>query len=161
ERSQGRAGVRAVGVLGNDTYDKLLVLQALREGFPKAVFFTADLDARMVDADVIKWTRNVVVASAYGLTLNPDIQGTAPPFRDTYQTGLYLATLVALDPLTQALRSSDVEKSFASPQLFEIGRTRPVALPSGVDKVCPAGADKPCPSGADKPCDDGERISTA
>src|SRR4030095_1210903 len=91
ERSNGRTG-SAIGVLGNDTYDKIVVLQALRDGFPKAVFFTADLDARMVDADVKKWTRNLVVASAYGLTLNPAIQDAAPPFRDSYQTGLYLAT---------------------------------------------------------------------
>ena len=134
ERSNGRT-VRAIGVLGNDTYDKILVLQALRDGFPKAVFFTADLDARMVDADVIKWTRNLVVASAYGLTLNPAIQGAAPPFRDSYQTGLYLATLVALDPDTQARRTKDFANSF-TPQMFEIGRTRVVALSPAAHAPC-------------------------
>jgi hypothetical protein len=137
ERSDGRT-VRAIGVLGNDTYDKILVLQALRDGFPKAVFFTADLDARMVDADVNKWTRNLVVASAYGLTLNPDIQGAAPPFRDSYQTGLYLATLVALDPDAQSRRTGNFANWF-TPQMFEIGRTRAVALSPAAHAPCVKG----------------------
>src|SRR5262249_59930404 len=40
--------VRAIGVLGSDVYDKSLVLRAFRREFPKAVFFTTDLDARML-----------------------------------------------------------------------------------------------------------------
>ena len=47
KRQAGSHGVTAIGVLGSDTYDKLLVLDALREHFPRAVFFTADLDARL------------------------------------------------------------------------------------------------------------------
>ena len=38
-------GIEAVGVLGSDVYDKLLVLQALRPLLPNAWFFTTDLDA--------------------------------------------------------------------------------------------------------------------
>ena len=96
EKQAGRNGVRAVSVLGSDTYDKLLVLDALRDRFPKAIFFTTDLDARLLGREVIRSTRNLIVASAYGLTLNPGIQGATPPFRSTYQTGMYLSTLVAL-----------------------------------------------------------------
>ena len=104
ERREGRKGVRAIGVLGNDVYDRILVLEALRDRFfPRSIFFTNDLDARMMGADVTKWTRNLIVASAYGLTLNPGIQGSAPPFRDTYQSGLYLSTLVALNERALAL----------------------------------------------------------
>ncbi len=38
--------LRAVGVLGSDVYDKLLVLEALHDLLPDVVFFTTDLDAR-------------------------------------------------------------------------------------------------------------------
>ena len=34
-------------MLGSDVYDKLLILQALRPAFPRAVFFTTDLNARL------------------------------------------------------------------------------------------------------------------
>lgn len=136
EHRAGRAGIRAVGVLGNDLYDKILVMEALREQFRDAIFFTADLDARLIGAEVTKWTRNLVVASSYGLTLNPAIQGSAPPFRDTYQTGLYLSTLVALDRRTQQLKDANFDDWFKKPRLFEIGRTRAIPLPAGVPEKC-------------------------
>src|SRR4029077_1791495 len=41
-----RAGIRAIGILGSDVYDRLLALQALRPRFPGAIFFTTALDAR-------------------------------------------------------------------------------------------------------------------
>ena len=138
ERGDQRAGVRAIGILGYDPYDRMLVLEALRGRFPRAVFFTADLDARMMGGDVTKWTRNLVVASAYGLTLNPGIQRSAPPFRDTYQSGTYLSTLVALDPRMQALGNGHFREWFGSPRLFEIGRTRAVALSAGASTSCSA-----------------------
>jgi hypothetical protein len=37
--------IKAIGVLGSDIYDKLLVLQAVYDLFPGAIFFTTDLDA--------------------------------------------------------------------------------------------------------------------
>jgi hypothetical protein len=128
KRQEGSRGVTAIGVLGNDTYDKLLVLDALREHFPRAVFFTADLDARLLGREAHRSTRNLVVASAYGLKLHRDLQGTAPPFRDTYQTGIYLATRVAMDSDAQKLSTADFQEWFAQPRLFEIGRTHAVAL---------------------------------
>ena len=36
--------VSAIGVVGSDVYDKLLVLRALKPYFPDCVFFTTDLD---------------------------------------------------------------------------------------------------------------------
>ena len=138
EKREGRDGVRAIGVLGSDAYDKLLVLDALRDRFPRAVFFAADLDARLIGGGGVRSTRNLVVASAYGLSLNPGIQGGAPPFRDTYQTGTYLATLVALDPETKGLPAKEFEPWFKEPQLFEIGRTYAVPLSKGAEEECGA-----------------------
>jgi hypothetical protein len=136
EKQAGRHGVRAIGVLGHDVYDKILVLDALRDRFPKAVFFAADLDARLFGRKGLRSTRNLIVASSYGLTLNPGIQGAVPPFRDTYQSGMYLSTLVALNPVVQRLSPADVASWFETPQLFEIGRTRAVPLSKGPDADC-------------------------
>jgi hypothetical protein len=136
EKQAGRNGVRAVGVLGNDVYDKILVLDALRDRFPKAVFFAADLDARLFGRQALRSTRNLIVASSYGLIFNPGMQGAVPPFRDTYQSGMYLSTRVALNHVVQQQSPADVSSWFAAPQLFEIGRTRAVPLSRGFVKDC-------------------------
>ena len=114
--------IRAIGVLGSDLYDKLLTLQALRPRFPNAIFFTTDLDARLWHPNQLKWTRNMVVASSFGLELKPELQQDIPPFRDSYQTAEYLGCLSAL-----GLVSTDKLKCI-SPRLFEIGRNGPVDL---------------------------------
>src|SRR5262249_55579213 len=88
--------IAAIGVLGSDVYDKLLVLQALRPRFPDAIFFTTDLDAVLVHPTQVQWTRNVVIASAFGLRLTESLQQAIPPFRDSYQTATFMATLGAL-----------------------------------------------------------------
>ena len=116
------AQIRAIGILGSDLYDKLLTLQALRPRFPNAIFFTTDLDARLWHPNQLKWTRNMVVASSFGLELKPDLQQDIPPFRDSYQTAEYLGCLSAL-----GLVSPD-ELKCISPRLFEIGRNGPVDL---------------------------------
>ena len=116
------AQIRAIGVLGSDLYDKLLTLQALRPRFPNAIFFTTDLDARLWHPNQLKWTRNMVVASSFGLELQPELQQDIPPFRDSYQTAEYLSCLSAL-----GLVSPD-ELKCISPRLFEIGRNGPVDL---------------------------------
>jgi len=144
ERKAGRHGVTAIGVLGNDAYDKILVLDALRDRFPKAVFFAADLDARLLGGGSIRSTRNLVVASGFGLSLQPDLQGRTPPFRDTYETGTYLSTLVALDSKASALKTPDFADWFSTPRMFEIGRTRPANL-------IPAPADRPKAGSCESP----------
>jgi hypothetical protein len=88
--------VAAIGILGSDAYDALLILQAMRSRFPGAVFFTTDLDSRLVYADDYRWTRNLVTASHYGLELYGMLQRDVPPFRSSYQTAAYLATLQAV-----------------------------------------------------------------
>ena len=156
EKGQGRPGVRAIGVLGSDVYDKLLVLQALRPMFPDAIFFTTDMDARLTHPDQNAWARNLVVASHYGLTLHPGLQRDVPPFRDGYQTAAFLGTQMALAREQKAPRQEVVNewlagsfaraaaeppgegsfdydaavrpRAFAGKKLFEIGRTRAVEL---------------------------------
>ena len=88
--------IAAVGILGSDAYDALLILQALRDRFPRAVFFTIDLDSRLVYADEYHWTRNLVIASHYGLELYEQLQRDVPPFRSSYQTAAYFAILQAV-----------------------------------------------------------------
>lgn len=114
--------IRAIGVMGTDLYDKLLVLQALRPRFPNAIFFTTDLDARLWHPNQLKWTRNLVVASSFGLELQQELQQDIPPFRDSYQTAEYLGCLSALGVV------SPEELKCISPRLFEIGRNGAVDL---------------------------------
>ena len=106
-----------IGVLGADVYDKLLVLQALRERLPTATFFSTDLDARMADPDVYGWTRNLIVGSSYGLTVEGQ-RGAG--FRDSYQTALYRGVRLALD--------KKYKETTPPPRVFEIGRTGPVDI---------------------------------
>ena len=115
---------RAIGVLGSDVYDKLLILQALRERFRRAVFFTTDLDARLLHPDEFPWARNLIVASSFGLTLNEDLQSHIPPFRGTYQTATYLACLAALKycELPDNLVEQRAHLHKLSPRVFEVGR---------------------------------------
>ena len=108
---------RAIGVLGSDVYDKLLLVQALRKRFPEAIFFTTDLDARLMHPSQLRWTRTMIVASSFGLRLRDDLQGDIPPFRDTYQTAYFLAAQAAVD--NYRLLPFDLE-----PQVFEIGQKR-------------------------------------
>ncbi|EAR20442.1 hypothetical protein [Nitrococcus mobilis] len=145
--------LQAIGVLGSDVYDKLLLLQALKKRFPRAIFFTTDLDARLAHPAEYEWTRNLIVASGFGLKLSPALQGDIPPFRDGYQTSLfYAASQLALDPptsiqtrnitqrpeerLQQHPQPTDrppdpktiVELIAHSPRIFEIGRSGPIDL---------------------------------
>lgn len=107
-----RLEVKAIGVLGSDPYDTLLILQALREHFPRALYFTTDLDARLVYSKEFKWTRNVVTVSHFGLELDGYLHRDIPPFRSSYQTSAFLATLQAvghLKPLAQCPPPLNVE----------------------------------------------------
>ena len=132
--------VVAVGVLGSDLYDKLVVLRLLRQEFPGACFFTTDLDARMFHPNEYPYTKNLVVASHFGLELHPNIQRDVPAFRDSYQTSVFMASLLALndprleqrlpcprDPwgLREEYRGWDNDPELhLRPLVFEIGRYR-------------------------------------
>ncbi|MDD5266572.1 MAG: hypothetical protein PHO08_05510 [Methylococcales bacterium] len=96
-KDQGdKKGVSAIGVLGSDVHDKLLILEALRQYFPHKLFFTTDLDAAYFHPAKWRQTHNLLVASAFDLKLRPELQGDIPPFRDSYQTAFFLAAQLAL-----------------------------------------------------------------
>jgi len=109
--------LRAIGILGSDVYDKLLILRALRPSFPGVIFFTTDLDARLLHPDEQKWARNLIVGSSFGLQLSDDLQGRIPPFRGSYQTSDFFATLSTLEH--QRIRVG----ARGRPQVYEIGRS--------------------------------------
>jgi len=152
-------GLRAIGVLGSDVHDKLLVLQALQPQFPNAIFFTTDLDARFLHPREKAWTRNLIVASHFNLHLSEIMQPEMPSFRDSYQTSAFLATRLAMDDAQRALTAPAGKASppeavatsqetilawFSEPRLFEIGRTRPFDFssqsPAAADAADPAAA---------------------
>jgi hypothetical protein len=154
----------AIGVLGGDVYDKMLILQALKPLFPRATFFTTDLSAML--ADPIQWraTRNLVIASHFGLELGPELQSPIPPFRDSYQTSLFYATLQAVEHFCfeetgQSGKPCQAEESYRStyfrlandkdntkffshspPRLYEIGRHGPFDI--SIDAPPPQDGDK-------------------
>jgi hypothetical protein len=132
-------GIAAIGVLGSDLYDKLLVLQALRPLLPNALFFTTDLDALLLHPSAVPTTRNLLVASSFGLQLEPDVQKEIPPFRSSYQTGAFLATRAAI-------RGSRPGWSML-PLLFEVGASREFQFASsGKDRSAKYGAQPDDPS---------------
>ena len=126
--------VDAIGVFGNDVYDKLLILRALRSEFPNTVFMTTDADARLLDPQEATWTQNLVVASNFDLALHPDLQ-RGPPFRDAYQTAAYFgALLIAGNCIEQTAALARVDhpgpadpgkiaKLIGPPRLYEVGRS--------------------------------------
>jgi hypothetical protein len=146
-------GARAIGILGTDPYDSLLIIKALRPSFPHAIFFTVDLDARHLHQSEYKSTRNLVTAAPFGLQLDGGLQRDVPPFRSSYQTSAYLAALQAVQfvvcrpeshqpsatvPCTSgyhvALTPEDrIYDARPHPRIFEVGRDGAVDL-SVVDK---------------------------
>jgi hypothetical protein len=114
--AKGRS-LRAVGVLGTDVYDKLLVLRALRDRLPGVVFFTTGLDARYSLPGEWSATHNLVVTSPFGLRLHRVRQRNIPPFRDSDQTAMFSASLVAL--------GETVPKVVDPPRRYEVSRNGP------------------------------------
>lgn len=138
-------GVRAVVLLGSDVYDKLLILRALRQELPGALFATTDLDAQLLHPAEYSWARSLIIASTFDLTLSDNVPMTTMPFRDSYQTSIYLATRLALGSKLLQSVASDCDAGGGDenhsslqaciynripPQLFEVGRNL-VALPDG------------------------------
>ena len=122
-------GVKAIGIVGSDLYDKLLILQALRSRFTGKIFFTTDLDARYLHADQKDWARNLAIASNFDLSLRPKLQQSTLPFRNSYQTATYLATLMVLEKQPFDYWTNKMNK-WLHPQIFEVGRTQAVHLAS-------------------------------
>lgn len=135
-------GIKAIGITGHDTYDKLLILQALRFQFPGVLFFTTELDARFFHPSEIKWTRNLLVASPFGLQLNSNFQKQTPPFRDNFQTSFFLTTKLALCDSTLISEPENCGNNLKKkakewtdyPRLFEIGNNGVVDISHAPNK---------------------------
>jgi hypothetical protein len=120
--------IRAVGILGSDVFDKLLILRALRQEFPEALFFTTDFDEAFTIESELPYTRNLIISSSYGPNLNDEIQGEIPSFRSSYQTSAFLATLSAIgDPAnnwkTPEGFSDYIAEQLSAARIFEIERS--------------------------------------
>jgi hypothetical protein len=137
---RGAGGITAIGVLGGDAYDKLLVLRALRPAFPEALFFTTDLDARLADQGEIAATRNLLIASSFDLQLRPERQGDIPPFRDNYQTAAFLSTQVAV---SRGIGDCcEIPNWDWTARVFEIGRGGAFAFPPQGNATVPSETEK-------------------
>jgi hypothetical protein len=117
-KRDGGLGIRAIGLLGSDIYDKLMILRALRPQFPDALFFTNNYDAHFERRDDWGDTHNLVIASPFGSTVpNLDARRHIPPFRDNNQTSMYVGTLVATTEV-----SENADYLSPQPRIFEISR---------------------------------------
>jgi len=136
-RDAGQSGIGAIGVLGLDTYDKLLVLQALKSSMPNKLYFSTDLDARMLQRGQAQITRNLVLASPYGLTLTRALQQEMPPFRDSLQSAVFVSVLAALapEPFDAKRWKFDYTKAgILSPSIYEVGISGFIPLESSLTK---------------------------
>jgi hypothetical protein len=130
---QSTGAFAAIAIFVTEEYDTMMILEALRPQFPGATFLTTDLDARYLHARHAPFTRNLVVASHFGLTPDPlpgEVAGpgkdgvlrTTPEFRDGYQSGVWRAVralALNLEPLPPDVAA-----------VYEIGRSRIVKLNS-------------------------------
>jgi len=117
----------------------LLILRALRKQFPKAIFFTTDLDAALLHPDQFQWTRNMLVASSFDLKIASysvirrmkkaaatdaakkylqmllDLtEITIPQNRDVYQTSVFLSTIWAVNPTPSLGLKDNIEMEIRS-----------------------------------------------
>lgn len=126
----------AIGLLGSEVHDKLLLAQALRPAFPDRLLFTIDLDARLFHPEVLPFTRNLVVATSLPLvppSLDDGRDIRVAPFRDVYQSATFYAARYAVAPHSLAQdRLAAIESELKSGALYEIGRDGPVRL--GISK---------------------------
>ncbi len=109
----------AIGIFGTDVSDTLAILHAMRPRFPGVLFFTTDMDARYLHKSHLPYTRNLIVASHFGL----DDTGTTLHFRDAYEHAMFrtVSRLVRVPPPLAC--PCDL-----SPRLFEIGRSAAIEL---------------------------------
>lgn len=127
-KHQPAGKLKAIGVLGSDVFDKLLILRALRPQFPEALFFTTDFDQDFTVKSELPYTRNLIISSSFGPNLNEKLQDHIPPFRDTYQTSAFLSTLSAIgNPAhhweTSKSFADSVAEQLKAPRIFEIKRS--------------------------------------
>jgi hypothetical protein len=126
EQSQEKK-IKAIGILGGDVFDKLLILRALRPEFLEALFFTTDFDEAFTIKSELPFTRNLIISSSFGPNLSEWLQGDIPFFRDTGQASAFLATQLAVGHLAKNLETpnrfgTDLSSQLLVPRLFEVKR---------------------------------------
>jgi hypothetical protein len=129
----------AIGFTGSDAYDKLMLLQQLRPRFPEAIFFTTDLDATLWTTKELKYTRGLLVGSAYPVdpeiadNFQQNLEEEYAPFRDVYQTAVYRAVcrVVENQLFTSTNYDLDAPAQYLAGGLYVIGRHGPVRLGVG------------------------------
>ena len=119
---------KAIGVVGSDVYDKILLIRVLKYYFPGTILFTTDLDARLLDPAEYPSTRNLLIASHYGLELREDLQRDVEPFRSVYQTSEFLATIRAIRDTRDPKSCSDTGHRSAAAAQGSAAPTRPGPL---------------------------------
>lgn len=140
-KKSGKGRIVAVGLTGSDAYDKLILLREMSHRLPEAVFFTTDLEAPLWTANVFRYSRKLLVASAY--TVEPELTNNDwprleefAPFRDVYQNAVFHACNAVVTNLWEARISStnyDAPITLLQGSLWEIGRRGPVLLKSVED----------------------------
>jgi hypothetical protein len=110
--------------LGTDIFDKLSLLSILHERLPDALYLSTQLDSRYLAPENLAFTRNLIVASPFGLS-PIDEKGRKPArsvsFRDSNQTALYTAVQSSV---------LGTETSQKGPDLYEIGNSYAVQMPA-------------------------------
>jgi hypothetical protein len=134
-KKEGRGRILAFGLTGSDAYDKLVLLRELRSRFPGAVFFTADLDASLWTTKDIKYTRDLLVGSAYPLDPFVSEKNTQSlwnefmPFRDVYQNAVFQACYKIINHYTHGdTNYLEADEDDLQGGLYVIGRHGPVRL---------------------------------
>lgn len=147
--------VQAIGVLGSDVFDKLMVLQIFRRHFPDTVYFTTDLDAVYLHNDTPEATRNLVIASPYGL--DPMLDGPMGPevdFRDSYQTSLFRTVVEMLGGAPPPTKKEAWGRPIPPIRIWEVGRSAFYELAQGTPVEWTAGefdGEKPAERAAELP----------
>jgi hypothetical protein len=107
--------IKAIGVVGGDVFDKLLVLRALKPEFPEAIFFTDDYDALLGLQSEVRWTRNLLIASSFGSKLRRERQRDLPPFRSYLETSAFLATQLAVADIEKRPEPASLQAQYSGP----------------------------------------------
>jgi hypothetical protein len=126
----------AVVIFGTDIYDKLVLLEFLRQQLRNCQYLTTDLDALYWHPHYLQFTRDLIVASAFPLQMSTALCGSRPTsdaictpveFRDSYQSAVYLVVTRCLQLSNQDLDETTFDftpESF----LYRIGNTKPLPI---------------------------------
>jgi hypothetical protein len=126
----------AIVIFGTDIYDKLVLLEFLRQQLRNCLYLTTDLDALYWHPHYLQFTRDLIVASAFPLKMSAGIccsEGTSNAicspveFRDSYQSALYVVVTRCLQQSQRHLK--DVSLDFTPDSfLYRIGNTKPLPI---------------------------------